>query len=117
MDLERISSNDLVALLEAFRAMGQEDNRVAVDLFCIVEREMLRRHESTELTHYTDDELAGAGHAYPRNRCGSGRRNAGRLPCHAFSTRDDNRLGQRGGITRTHSTGSMKDRAPRIYRR
>ena len=74
MDLSTIADAELAAMLEAFRAVGQQGNRVALDLFCIVEREMLRRHESTEIAHYTDDELAGAvaliTHAVDASRAG-----------------------------------------------
>jgi hypothetical protein len=44
----------------AMRALALTKNRVALDLYCIIEREMLARHESVEIADYTDDELSNA---------------------------------------------------------
>lgn len=60
MDLEQITDDDLGALLEGFRAVAQQGNRLALDLFCIAEGEMLKRHQPTQIAHYSDAELAGA---------------------------------------------------------
>jgi hypothetical protein len=58
MDLKELSDEDLSAFLEVFRALAmQKKNKVAMDLFAIVEREMLSRHESTPIAEYRDDEL------------------------------------------------------------
>ena len=59
MDLTMLADDDLSAMLEAFRALALTRNRVARSI-CIVQREMLRRYESTEIAQYTDDEIAGA---------------------------------------------------------
>ena len=60
MKLADLTDDDLAALLEGFRAVALTGNRAAMELFSIVEREMLTRRQSTEIAHYTDDELAGA---------------------------------------------------------
>jgi hypothetical protein len=58
LDLSNV--DDLGVLLEAFRALGQQGNRVGLDLFCMVEREALARHQTTEIASYSDSDLAGA---------------------------------------------------------
>jgi len=57
-DLTALTDSDLALLLEAFRALASQKNRVALDLFAIVEKEMLTRYQSTKIADYTDDDLA-----------------------------------------------------------
>jgi hypothetical protein len=58
MDLEQISDNDLAGLLQLFAALAAGGkNRVAHDLFTIVEREGARRHKSTKIAEYQDNEI------------------------------------------------------------
>jgi hypothetical protein len=57
---EQISDDDLAVLLEGFRTLAQAGNRVGRDLFCIVEREALRRHKEPMVAEYSDADLAGA---------------------------------------------------------
>src|SRR5262245_34966260 len=58
MDLTTLGADDLAALVESFRALALRGNRVAFDLFCITERAMLDRHQSTPIAEYTDAELS-----------------------------------------------------------
>lgn len=59
MDLKALTDRDLAGLLELFRTLAPK-NRVAVDLFAIVETEMLSRHEPTSISEYPDDQLSNA---------------------------------------------------------
>jgi hypothetical protein len=60
MDLKTIASTDLAALLEAMRELALTKNRVALDLFAIIETEMLSRHQPVEIGDYLDTEIAEA---------------------------------------------------------
>lgn len=61
MDLKEIADNDLGALLEFFRTTAiQASNRFMLDLFYIVERESLSRHETTPIADYQDRDLIDA---------------------------------------------------------
>jgi len=60
MDLSEVSEPDLAALLEGMRALAMTKNRAALDLFCIVEREFLVRHQPTEVANYSDQDLHNA---------------------------------------------------------
>ncbi len=58
MDLTEISDNDLSGLLQLFHALAAGGkNRAAHDLYIIIEREGARRHKSTPIADYQDNEL------------------------------------------------------------
>lgn len=57
LDLSQLTDADLAGMLAAFRELALTRNRIALDLYAIVEKEMLSRHRSLEITDYTDDEL------------------------------------------------------------
>jgi hypothetical protein len=57
---DEITDEDLGALMEGFRALGQTGNRIGLDLFCIIEREMLKRHQGALVKDYSDEDLAAA---------------------------------------------------------
>lgn len=57
---DEITDDDLAALMEAFRALGMTGNRIGLDLFCICERELLKRHQGALVADYSDHDLAGA---------------------------------------------------------
>jgi hypothetical protein len=59
-DLKALADEYLSVLLEAFRALAPTKNRVTLDLFCIIEKEMLRRCQPTNIEDYTDDDLTTA---------------------------------------------------------
>ena len=59
MDLDQISDNDLADLLALFHSLAAGGrNRPAFDLYNIIEREGTRRHKSTLISDYQDDQLA-----------------------------------------------------------
>ena len=60
MDLGEIAESDLAALLEFFRLSANGGNRLFLDLFTIIEREMLSRYETTALADYPDQTLMDA---------------------------------------------------------
>jgi len=57
MELKALTDEDLVALLAALRELATTRNRPALDMYCIVETELLLRHEPIEISDYSDDEL------------------------------------------------------------
>jgi hypothetical protein len=58
MDLTEVSNADLKALHEALRQVAiSPPNRAALDVLAIIEEEMLRRHQPTEIADYTDKEI------------------------------------------------------------
>lgn len=59
-DLHTLDDEHLSIMLEAFRVLALTKNRVALDLFCIIEREVLRRCQTTRIEDYADDDLTGA---------------------------------------------------------
>jgi hypothetical protein len=59
-ELREIADSDLALLAEAMGKLALTKNRVAVDLYTIIARETLRRHESLEIADYSDVELAVA---------------------------------------------------------
>ena len=63
MDLSDVSEPDLALLLEGMRALAMTKNKPALDLFCIVEREFIARHSSTEIWNYSDNDLHNAAGA------------------------------------------------------
>jgi hypothetical protein len=63
MDLSDVSEPDLAVLLQGMRALAMTKNKPALDLFCIVEREFLARHPSTEIGNYSDTDLHNAAAA------------------------------------------------------
>lgn len=60
MDLTALTDSDLAALLEAMRVLALTRNRIALDMYAIIEAEMLARHQPVEITDYTDDEISKA---------------------------------------------------------
>ena len=60
MNIQDITDHDLAALLEFCRYSASGSNRVFLDLFCIIEKESLRRHHSTEIHNYQDAHLIDA---------------------------------------------------------
>ncbi|MBM2804490.1 MAG: hypothetical protein HW419_2383 [Deltaproteobacteria bacterium] len=64
VDLEQISDNDLAGLLQLFHALAAGGkNRVAHDLYIIIEREGTRRHQSTPIAEYEDNQVVEAVNA------------------------------------------------------
>jgi hypothetical protein len=64
MGLEQISDNDLAGLLQLFQTLAAGGkNRVAFDLYIIIEREGTRRHQSTLIAEYEDNQLVEAVNA------------------------------------------------------
>jgi hypothetical protein len=57
LDLTEISSTDLKALHEALREVALIPNRAALDILAVLEKEMLRRHEPSNISDYSDDEI------------------------------------------------------------
>ena len=56
-----LSDEDLFVFLELFRSLATaKRSRFFLDLLCIVEREAMARHQSTEMKDYSDDELVEA---------------------------------------------------------
>jgi hypothetical protein len=53
-----MTSDDLAALLEGLRALALTKNRIALDLYCVIEKEMLARHQTMEISDYSDNELS-----------------------------------------------------------
>jgi hypothetical protein len=59
-NLETIADDDLKALITACDAMAKEGNRFFRDLFVVLTREALSRHNPTDLQHYSGGELCEA---------------------------------------------------------
>jgi hypothetical protein len=61
LELKNLTDSELSSFLELFRNCSvASHSRFFLDLFCIVERETLARHTSTELPDYSDRELSDA---------------------------------------------------------
>jgi hypothetical protein len=59
-NLESIAEQDLKALITVCDAMAKEGNRFFRDMFVILSREALSRHNPTDLENYTGGELCEA---------------------------------------------------------
>lgn len=60
MNLREIALQDLKALISVCDAVAQTGNRFFKDLFVLLSKEALQRHESNEMANYTTVELCEA---------------------------------------------------------